>query len=204
MTESYYFGLGGRSVGPLEEEAIRARILEGEITGTTLGWRSGMAEWRPVAEIAALQDAFGDLLSARELPPPLPGASAQEGATGPPPLPGQVAAQRPAGLGALGTAAYRFVLLVFPPWGGRKPWVRRYVEAKPRRAPLVAVITLALLALIVFLGVGNLTAPEQPAQGPEVATDRPEVYDPPITGLFPEDRRGSEMDWRYREHYENK
>lgn len=53
----YYAGIGGISVGPLNEAQLRDRVAADELSPATLVWTEGMADWQPareVAEIAAL------------------------------------------------------------------------------------------------------------------------------------------------------
>jgi membrane protease subunit (stomatin/prohibitin family) len=59
---------GGKAAGPLDLEALRARIAAGSLGRDSLVWREGMAEWVPAGEVEALRP----LLAA--VPPPVPGA----------------------------------------------------------------------------------------------------------------------------------
>lgn len=41
----YYLGLNGKPTGPYDIETIKNMLAEGTAQGTTLAWKSGMAEW---------------------------------------------------------------------------------------------------------------------------------------------------------------
>ena len=200
MQGNYHFGLGGQRVGPLEPEAIKARILKGEITYASLAWREGMPDWQPVSEIPDLMAAFGEMLSAQAKPPPLPGDASERAAATPPPLPA-AGAEQAAGpeLSALGRPAYGFVLWIYRSWGGRKPWIRRYVEQEPRRAPLVAAATLAILALVAVLAATEFLSTARQAPTDDVMIDRWPGREQTDTGLFPPEPGTPEsMDEIYR------
>src|SRR5690242_13592383 len=70
MSHLFHFGIQGQRIGPLDPEATKQRIEQGEITRLTLAWRDGMTDWLPVSAIAELMEAFGDLLAAHAVPPP--------------------------------------------------------------------------------------------------------------------------------------
>jgi uncharacterized RDD family membrane protein YckC len=48
---SWYYGLDGRTQGPVEEAALEKLALSGVIEWTTPLWRTGMNAWRPFGEI---------------------------------------------------------------------------------------------------------------------------------------------------------
>ena len=41
----------GRQAGPFSEPAVRAFLTEGTARPADMGWRKGMPEWRPLAEV---------------------------------------------------------------------------------------------------------------------------------------------------------
>jgi hypothetical protein len=51
---AYYAGIDGQPVGPLDEAALRELIASGKVTGETLVWTEGMADWIMAAEAADL------------------------------------------------------------------------------------------------------------------------------------------------------
>jgi membrane protease subunit (stomatin/prohibitin family) len=62
----WYIGVGGQQVGPLDAGGLQSNVANGQLTATTLVWRSGMNEWTAagaVPEVAALLP---------QAPPPLP------------------------------------------------------------------------------------------------------------------------------------
>jgi len=63
---AYYAGLSGQQQGPFDANALRAKIIAGEITRDTLLWIPGMAQWAPGAQIPELAALFA------LVPPPLP------------------------------------------------------------------------------------------------------------------------------------
>lgn len=190
MSANFHFSIDGKPVGPLDEQAIRQRIAGREITRETLAWRDGMAGWQPVGAIPELIQAYGDLLASQVRPPPLPGSGAA--AAGPPPLPdeGQPAGgaragpESAAGLRGLDASAYRFVMWLYRPWGGRSPPLRAYVEGNPKRALPVAVGTVVVIALVLASFVMSLDTPA-PEPEPQVAGQPPQTAQqgvPPMAG----------------------
>ena len=67
----YHLAEGDHSIGPFPMEEIRNRIRSGQLTGDTLVWSSGMAEWTPAASVPALAKQLG-LTHGADQPPPLP------------------------------------------------------------------------------------------------------------------------------------
>ncbi|MDR1613668.1 MAG: SPFH domain-containing protein [Planctomycetota bacterium] len=67
-TKAWYAGIGGKQEGPFNADALKAKVASGEITGGTLVWAQGMANWIKAGEVPELS---GILASA---PPPLPPA----------------------------------------------------------------------------------------------------------------------------------
>ena len=45
----------GRQTGPFNEDAVRAFLTEGTARPADMGWRKGMAEWRPLGEVLQTQ-----------------------------------------------------------------------------------------------------------------------------------------------------
>ena len=64
--ETYFVGKNGTRTGPFDQQAIIGSIQAGSVTGETLLWKQGMAEWEKAASFAE----FKLLLEAT--PPPLP------------------------------------------------------------------------------------------------------------------------------------
>ena len=63
---AWYIGVGGQQLGPLDAAGLQSNLDNGQLTGATLVWRTGMAEWTAasaVPEIARLLP---------QGPPPLP------------------------------------------------------------------------------------------------------------------------------------
>jgi membrane protease subunit (stomatin/prohibitin family) len=62
---AFFAGINGQQVGPLDMNALHAKIQSGEITRDTLVWRQGMPSWTQAGQVSE----FGPLWNA---PPPLP------------------------------------------------------------------------------------------------------------------------------------
>ena len=57
---TYHINRSGTSLGTFSEEDVRAGLRSGRFLGTDLGWREGMAQWQPLAQISELsQDIPG-------------------------------------------------------------------------------------------------------------------------------------------------
>jgi GYF domain 2/Interferon-induced transmembrane protein len=69
----------GLRQGPVPEDELRQKIRRGEISGTTLVWCEGMADWLPLAQVAELQQP----VASASVPPATQQASPQF----PPPQP---------------------------------------------------------------------------------------------------------------------
>jgi membrane protease subunit (stomatin/prohibitin family) len=65
-SSAFFVAIGGAQVGPLERDAIKARIAAGEVTRETLVWRDGMDAWTAAADVAEVRALFP------ATPPPLP------------------------------------------------------------------------------------------------------------------------------------
>jgi hypothetical protein len=168
MKEKYFFGINNEKVGPLDEESIRQRIAEGEITANTLAWCKGMSDWKPTHKISELMEAFSQLQETNIEPPPFPGGGEKTQESSIPPLPEtdnassadaskQTEENAAKGLGSLNEAAYRFVLWTFRSWGKRPSPIRSYVLKDPKRAVPVAAGTILLLVLIIGIWIASLS-----------------------------------------------
>lgn len=180
MNEMYFFSINDKQAGPFDQETIRKQILAGVITGSTLAWCQGMSDWQAVQKVPNLMTAFGNLISAQVQPPPLP---ARQTAT-PPPLPpgGHSAIPRmhAGGAGSLNDQAYGFVTWLYRPWRGRISPVRKYVDQDPQKRALpVAVGTVAMFALIIYLGMTSTNQVQNITQAP---SQQPQVFMPSAAG----------------------
>jgi len=63
----YHLAQNGVSSGPFSMNEVRARIISGDINSETLVWATGMAEWKPVGQVAVFSSQFTP-----SQPPPLP------------------------------------------------------------------------------------------------------------------------------------
>ncbi|MFA5260780.1 MAG: DUF4339 domain-containing protein [Candidatus Omnitrophota bacterium] len=178
LKKRYFFGIDHQEVGPLKEDSIKQKIMEGKITEETFVWCNGMKEWQTLDEVPELKEAFGSLLEEYMKPPPLPKTPPLKPA--PPPLPKRAASAEtasrakepsaktaapsgaePEGLSPLNAAAYRFVMWGYRP--GRPSFVQDYVRKDPRRAVLVA--ALSILILVLMLGLTFMTIPSSMEDG---------------------------------------
>lgn len=50
----WYVLVDGEQTGPFELEAVRARVVAGDVAAETWVWADGMPEWRPAARVPAL------------------------------------------------------------------------------------------------------------------------------------------------------
>lgn len=62
----WYVGAAGQHQGPYDLAGLAAQAGTGALTGTTLVWRAGMAQWTPAREVSELAQVVGTT------PPPLP------------------------------------------------------------------------------------------------------------------------------------
>lgn len=74
MSTAWWYGSSGERIGPLDAEGLKAALKARKITDTTLVWREGMAEWKPLASVDELA---GVRLT---VPPELPQQSDREAA----------------------------------------------------------------------------------------------------------------------------
>ena len=68
---SYHINRSGTSLGTFSEEDVRAGLRSGRFLGTDLGWRDGMANWQPLAQISEFAQ---DIPAAGAAVPPPPQA----------------------------------------------------------------------------------------------------------------------------------
>jgi membrane protease subunit (stomatin/prohibitin family) len=64
--QQWYLGVGGQQAGPFDLNALSGQAQSGALTGSTLVWRSGMAQWLPAEQVPELAGVLGSV------PPPLP------------------------------------------------------------------------------------------------------------------------------------
>ncbi|MBF0329574.1 MAG: SPFH domain-containing protein [Nitrospirae bacterium] len=64
----FYAAIGGKQAGPFMMDALKQKVMSGEITRETLVWRTGMEQWLPAGQVPDMSVLFADV------PPPLPGA----------------------------------------------------------------------------------------------------------------------------------
>ena len=64
--EIYYVAINRQQHGPFSYEQIISLINDGTIDYTTLGWKKGMSNWKPLCEFPEFPSAGPNL------PPPLP------------------------------------------------------------------------------------------------------------------------------------
>ena len=50
----WYYSKNATQLGPVSEAELRAKLASGEIVGTDMAWREGMANWMPISELAEL------------------------------------------------------------------------------------------------------------------------------------------------------
>jgi membrane protease subunit (stomatin/prohibitin family) len=58
--EQWYLGAGGERRGPFDLSGLAAEAGRGTLTGATLVWRTGMAQWTPAAQVPELAPAPGE------------------------------------------------------------------------------------------------------------------------------------------------
>ncbi len=72
MPRQWYYGQHGQQLGPITEEQLRSLANSGQLQPTDLIWAKGMPNWVPA------QTIMGVTFPASEMPPPIPGAPAEE------------------------------------------------------------------------------------------------------------------------------
>ena len=55
---TFHINRSGTSLGTFSEEDVRAGLRSGRFVGTDLGWRDGMANWQPLAQISEFAQAI--------------------------------------------------------------------------------------------------------------------------------------------------
>ena len=66
---TFHINRSGTSLGTFSEEDVRAGLRTGRFLGTDLGWRDGMANWQPLAQISEFAQ---DIPAAGAATPPQP------------------------------------------------------------------------------------------------------------------------------------
>jgi hypothetical protein len=61
----FHVEAGGQAGGPFSVAQLQAEVAAGRLTGNTLVWTAGMAQWSPANTVPALAPLFN-------VPPPLP------------------------------------------------------------------------------------------------------------------------------------
>lgn len=92
----WYYSKNGAQQGPVTVDELREKIAGGEVLGSDLGWREGMADWLPIAQIEELKGGDGGMQAPLAPAPGVqgqpyqgaPGTVAQPGMMplGPPPI----------------------------------------------------------------------------------------------------------------------
>lgn len=65
---AYFAAIDGKQAGPFDLNGLQAQAAAGRLTGDTLVWKNGMAQWTPAGQVAELAGILGSV------PPPLPNA----------------------------------------------------------------------------------------------------------------------------------
>jgi uncharacterized RDD family membrane protein YckC len=63
-----WIGRNGERHGPYKEDDVRAWLRAGQVSGSDLAWREGLADWQPLSVL--FPDAMPDPASAGSQPPP--------------------------------------------------------------------------------------------------------------------------------------
>jgi len=63
-----WIGRNGERHGPYKEDDVRAWLKSGQVSGSDLAWREGLADWQPLSVL--FPDAMPDPASAGSQPPP--------------------------------------------------------------------------------------------------------------------------------------
>lgn len=51
---AWYYSKMGLQQGPVPEDELKTKIRRGEVDGTNLVWKDGMAEWKPLSQVPEL------------------------------------------------------------------------------------------------------------------------------------------------------
>jgi RsiW-degrading membrane proteinase PrsW (M82 family) len=76
MAESWFYLQDGKTVGPVDRDAVAALLRDSMLGPASYVWQEGMADWLPVAEVPALRPL---IVPVSVLPPPLPQRAAAGG-----------------------------------------------------------------------------------------------------------------------------
>jgi hypothetical protein len=76
MSIWYYAGPDRQQHGPVTADALRELVGTGQLDASTLVWREGMPQWRPLAEVSADLGLVPDRLPEPDPAPGMPGAGA--------------------------------------------------------------------------------------------------------------------------------
>lgn len=66
----FHVSVNGQSYGPYDMNTFAQHVQAGQITGESMVWKQGMANWLPAGQVAELANLFGP-----SSPPPAPGGS---------------------------------------------------------------------------------------------------------------------------------
>src|SRR4029079_9116123 len=81
---TFHINRSGTRLGTFSEEDVRAGLRSGRFLGTDLGWRDGMANWQPLAQISefaqAISAAGADVPPQAGSPGAIPAVTAAGGA----------------------------------------------------------------------------------------------------------------------------
>jgi hypothetical protein len=62
----FHVAVGQSQTGPYDLAALRNQVAQGQLTRSTLVWKSGMAQWTQAGQVPELAPILADV------PPPLP------------------------------------------------------------------------------------------------------------------------------------
>ena len=66
-TTSYYLGIQGKQIGPMEFDSVCKKYSSNEINADTLVWKKGLKSWIKISDMEDFKHLFEN-----ECPPPLP------------------------------------------------------------------------------------------------------------------------------------
>ncbi|MBO0868849.1 MAG: DUF4339 domain-containing protein, partial [Micromonosporaceae bacterium] len=64
--QQWYVGVAGQKRGPFDLAGLAEQAGGGTLTGSTLVWKTGMAQWLPAEQVPELAEVLASV------PPPLP------------------------------------------------------------------------------------------------------------------------------------
>lgn len=73
----WYYSKDGAQQGPVSADELKAKIVAGEVLASDLGWREGMADWLPIAQIEELASGDGGTQAPLAPTPGVAGSSYQ-------------------------------------------------------------------------------------------------------------------------------